>query len=499
MRLLRAWLACAALAGAGLGLTSLPAPVVAQVWGPEYVYDATASSVVLTPPSGARPRVLELVGPPRLLAEWVGTEGVVPRLDVHAFGPVSQVRVETLAGRTRLTFLLRGALADGVRLVPYGQGMLLALRLDGPVRPRAPRGVQRTPRPHELAPLTRITPAPVFPAMAPGYPDPYPFGAPEPGPAPVRTVPPVAQQPQPVAAASEAVAVVPPTPGPASPPPAVPQAPPTPAPAPTEPPSPTLTQTPVLVASPPTEPPLAEASPRPAFTSRLVAGLELPIAWRETFPAGRSDTSVPIGLGAGLQWDHWLTPTVGLGLGARSVGFVIDDQAVGSRFQVRHRRDDSELAASLRGRWPLGLGLEALLGSGVVVRGVTSLTTQAVVTNGVAGNAVEVDTTDWLSANWLAFGGDVRAGLGWRLLPALVWTAWGDYRVLPTGQVLTPGVSPFFPLHGWRLGTDLRYELDALELSLGWVQASDGFTGTTPDRSLSQAGGLLQLRAGWLY
>jgi hypothetical protein len=256
--------------------------------------------------------------------------------------------------------------------------------------------------------------------------------------------------------------------------------------------------------APPAAPPASEApglepSARPAFASRLVAGLELPVAWQERFEAGRSDSAVPLGLGAGVEWDHWLTPNVGLGLSARSVGFVLEDQAVASRFKVRHRRDDTELAAALRGRWPLGLGLEGLLASGLVVRGVSSLTTQAVVTNGTPGAAVEVDTTDWLSANWLAFGGDVRAGLGWRPLPALAWTAWGSYRVLPTGQVLTAGVPTFLPLHGWRLGTELRYEVSPFEVSVGWVQAADGFTGTTPDRSLSQSGGLLQLRGGWVY
>jgi hypothetical protein len=355
--------------------------------------------------------------------------------------------------------------------------------------------------------------------MVPGYPDPYPFGAPELGPVPVRTVPPVAQllappPPPPLSpsappAPGQAPALVgtsvpppgPPaavaSPGSASPVPlAVAVASPVPLAAAVVSPAPVLRPAPPVLEPLPGE---GEGGPRPAFSSRLVAGLELPMAWRESFEAGRSDTSVPVGLGAGVQWDHWLTPTVGLGLSARSVGFVIEDPAVGPRFQVRHRRDDTELAAALRGRWPLGFGVEALAASGLVVRGVSSLTTQAVVTAGTPGSAVEVDTTDWLSANWLAFGGDVRAGLGWRLMPALAWTAWGDYRVLPTGQVLTSGVSPFFPLHGWRLGTELRYEVSPFELSLGWVQLSDSHTGTTPDRSLSQAGGLLQLRAGWVY
>ncbi|MEB3328229.1 MAG: hypothetical protein VKQ33_03230 [Candidatus Sericytochromatia bacterium] len=464
-------------------LVAAPVPVVAQAWGPEYVYDAAAGSIVLTPPSGARPRVLEVLAPPRLVAEWVGTEGVVPRLDRHAFGPVSHVRVETLAARTRVTFWLRAPLAEGVRLVPFGRGMLITLRLHRAGHPRRPRGVDRTPRPAGRAPLARITPAPVFPAGGPGFPGPFPFDAP--GPVPVRTPPPVAQPPGPPDVGATA----------APPAPAVPA----------------VTQAagpsglPGEALPPPPPPPVAAGpgdpgpSPRPAFASRVVVGLELPVAWRETFEAGRSDSTVPLGLGAGVQWDHWLTPTVGLGLGLRSVGFVLEDQAVASRFRVRHRRDDTELAAALRGRWPLGQGVEALVASGVLVRGVSSLTTQAVVVNGTPGAALEVDTTDWLSANWLAFGGDVQAGLGWRLLPELAWTAWGGYRVLPTGQVLTPGVAPFLPLHGWRLGTELRYALAPFELSLGWVQAADGFTGTTPDRNMAQAGGRLQLRAGWVY
>ncbi|MEB3196403.1 MAG: hypothetical protein VKP62_04290 [Candidatus Sericytochromatia bacterium] len=472
-----------------LGLAGIQAalpPAVAQT-SPEALsvrFDARQGILWLRLPAGVEPHMRELAGPPRLVLEWRGTPEVGSRVESYAEGLASGLAIETTGLATRATLTLREATGGRLKVDVLPQGWRIILDPRWMVRhadhpayaPRVPLG-RTTPPPVAAAVPERFRRQaltwPLVP-LAPGHerePD---------NPRALRTPPPLDGPPPPPE----------PTPLPVSrqlrsPPPDMygyPQADP-----------------PVRRRASRVRVPRPSPTPLPVFASRLLVGPDVLVGYQETYPIGRSQTRVPVALGGSLLWEHLLGDTVGLSLGARTWGTVIDDARVGREFSVRHQRDESELVAGLRGRWVLWPGIEGLLQTALVTRATNALTRQARVTGGRGDAPIVVDTTDYMSSNWLAFGGELRAGLGWRVWGPLAWTAWGDYRILPSGQLLTPGVPSFFPLVGLRGGSELRLDWQAWALAAGGAYALDGTVGQSPARTLTQASTTFYLRGGWRY
>ncbi|MEB3284507.1 MAG: hypothetical protein VKN33_04395, partial [Candidatus Sericytochromatia bacterium] len=198
-------------------------------------------------------------------------------------------------------------------------------------------------------------------------------------------------------------------------------------------------------------------------------------------------------------WEHWLDPRWGFAVGVRTQGYNIDDTSARPLFSVRHRRDEGELNGAIRARIPLAWGLETLWHAGGFVRGVTALTTHARLNNNVVGPSVAVDTTDYLSANWLALGGDLRGALAGRLVGPFSWFAFGEYRLTPFGSVFTRAVPSFLPLSAVRGGAEIQASYFGLAFAMGYSLGTEGSLGRTPENRLWQTGGLFHLRTGWAY
>ena len=229
----------------------------------------------------------------------------------------------------------------------------------------------------------------------------------------------------------------------------------------------------VPTATPSSEPTPAPAGPvvdRPVFGSQVHVGAEVPLNFTEVYPLGASDTSLPFGLGSGFGWDHMLSEHVGIALSGKATGYQILDDAFTARgFEIRHRRDDVEVGAGVRGRMAFGAGFEGMLQPGLLVRTVRAATTHAA----VGGAAADVDTTDYLSASWLAYGGAIRGGLGWRVAGPFSLLGTGEFRYLANGTVFTPSVAPFFPMWGWRAGGEAKLDFEGWGLGLGYAQGHD--------------------------
>jgi hypothetical protein len=475
-----------ALAGGG-GVVLPAAPATAQAREPEARFETETLTLQLLPPVGQRPAVIELEDPPRIVAEWNGTATTAPRALLYGAGPVARFAVEIVGSRTRVTLTLRAKLDGGWNLGRVGAKTLVRLLPNDAesayIRPLP----TRTPRPAPRIVGLRVTPAPVYPLAptprplpdwplerllpadgSPGptdrhlVPDPFPYNEPS---APPATPALVEEQPSP-----------------------------TPTPAPSE---------------EPTDMPDPEATPRPsdsllgaraAFGSQVWIGAEPPVILTETYPVGGADISVPFGLGGGFGWDHMFTQQVGLSLAAQTQGYQIDDEAVRAKgFEIKHKRDDYEVGGGVRLRQPFGGGFEGMLQPGVLLRGSRATTTNAQLTDGVAGPAVDVPTTDYLTSSWLAYGGSVRGGLGWHAEGPFGLTTFGEYRYLASGSVMTANVPAFFPLSGWRAGGEARLDFDGWGLSAGFVYGMDGYSGTLATDTFSRAGGTATLRASWLY
>lgn len=499
-RVLARALLLAALVGTAELAPPAAGPAAAQAVDPEARYEPVDRVLTLIPPPGVVPTVRELKDPPRLVAEWPATWGTTPRGLLYGAGLVQRFTVEIVGTSTRVTLYFRAPI-DGQWTLsangPRTQIKLLPNDYDADyVRPIP----KRTPRPAPM-PMARITPKPVFPIA--------PTPRPLPGMAPVRPLPPEPswrpddRLPVPAPYGSPLVAVPEPS-LPPTPPPPVPA---TPAPVPATPvPTPVATPVPAPsvapTAAPTPEPLIPPVTPvdRPVYGSQVWVGAEPPVAYSEVYPAGGSDTSLPFGLGGGFGWDHMLSENVGLAIGGRTAGFVITDEAASTRgFEVKHRRDDFELGAGVRGRMAFGGGLEGMLQPGLLVRAARASTTHAAITGGVAGAAAEVDTTDYLSANWLAYGGAVRGGLGWRAGGPFALSAFGEFRYLANGSVFTPAVPAFFPMWGWRAGAEAKLDFEGWGLGLGYAQGHDEHGGTTAADKLTQDGGMPFLRGYWLY
>lgn len=469
MRLSILRLVCLAGLLGGVEATVSVRPVHAQTGAEVAAYDETRAILHLKVPPGVRPVVQHLADPPRVVARWRSRRAVPSQQQDFITSWVRRMRVESGQGIVTVTLALRETLPEGfrARLVPGGvQVMLDPASFTARVAPQITF----------VKPSPRVTPVPVVPR------EPEPRRFPEPGARP--SLPPRA-------AGSDFYAY----------------------------------QEPDLLPRPRRRPPegrMGVVPPRPmsereprrrpqrrttrgreapvsAFPSRLMLGPEFGVAMREVFQAGRSLSNTPFAPGVGVAWEHWFAPQWGLALAARTAGYSIDSASARPLFAVRHRRDEGELNVALRGRWPLGWGLETMLHGGVLVRGVTALTSQARVNNGVVELWVPVDTTDYLSANWLAAGGELRGALAGRLAGPFGWMAYGEYRLTPGGWVQTNGVPGFFPLSGVRGGAELRADYFGLAFALGYSLSTEGTLGQTPANTLWQTGGLVHLRTGWVY
>ncbi len=499
----RALLLAALVAAAELAPAATVA-AVAQAVDPEARYEAETRTLTLIPPPGVVPTVREAQNPPRLIAEWPATWGTVPRGLLYGAGLVYRFTVEVVGdpntsgptgARTRVTLYFRAPI-DGAWTIAYsGVRTQIKLLPNDPeadfVRPLP----KRTPRPAPR-PMARITPAPVFP-MAP-TPRPLPGWMParplppEPSFAPGQRLP----VPNPFGSPGVPVEPVPTEAPPASPPPTpMPTIAPTPVPAPSLAPSPVPTPEPTQ--APLVGPPAVD---RPVYGSQLYVGAEVPVALSEVYPRGGSDTAVPWAPGGGFGWDHMLSEHVGLALSGRTVGYsILDDSATARGFEIKHKRDDYELGAGVRGRMAFGGGLEGMLQPGLLVRAVRASTTHAALTGGVASPAAEVDTTDYLSASWLAYGGAIRGGFGWRAGGPFALVSFAEFRYLANGSVMTPSVPSFFPMWGWRAGAEAKLDFEGWGLGVGYAQGHDEHGGTTAAEKLTQDGGTPFLRGYWLY
>ena len=460
-----------------------PVALAAPLVEPEARYEAETFTLTLVPPPGVVPTITEGRNPVRIIAEWPGNWNTAPRGILYGAGPVYRFLVEAIGERTRVTLFFRNELEAGYTVgVINGKTIVRISRGDSPFA-YVPPLPKRTPRP--APPIAyRVTPAPVFPVAPtarplPGWAQPRPL-PPVPNPAWRHNVPapfPYAGQPS-AAPWTPAPTPVPVTPAPATPAP---------------------TPVPLPVATP-TPPPLPAMAERPVFGSQLYFGGEPGVMMSERYPQGGVDASIPWTLGGGFGWDHMFSESVGLAIAGRTQGYVLDDDAVRARgFEAKHKRDEYELTAGIRGRMAFGGGLEGMLQPGLLTRYVSASTTHAKLTGGVPGDAVPVDTTDYLSSSWLGIGPAVRAGLGWRLGGPFALATYGDFRYVATGSVLTQGVDAFFPMMGWRAGGEARLDLDGFGLALGYVMGHDGHAGTGAADTLDQDGGTAYGRASWLY
>lgn len=473
-----------AMATCGGVLPLAVAPAVALE--PEARYEPENLTLLLSPPAGQRPAVVELQDPPRLVVEWNGTSGTAPRALLYGAGPVARFAVEIIGSRTRVTLTMRARLDGGWNVAQIGAKSVVRLLPNDTesayIRPLP----KRTPRPAPRIVGLRVTPAPVFPLA--------PTARPLPGWPLARELPPTASP-----GLTDRLPV--PDPFPQGDPEG--QFFPTPVPIAVAP-TPEATAVPVAIATPePTPTPALPASlsgPRAAFGSQVWLGAEPLVLLTETYPAAGVDLNLPFGLGGGLGWDHMFTEQVGLSLAAQTQGYVIDDEAVKARgFEIKHKRDDFEFGGGVRLRQPFGAGFEGILQPGLLLRGSRATTTHAKLTNGTAGDAIDVPTSDYLTSTWLAYGGAVRTGLGWHSDSPFALLTWGEYRYLASGSMLTPSVPTFFPLSGWRAGGEARLDFDGWGLSAGVVYGMDGYTGALAADTLNRAGGTGFLRAAWLY
>lgn len=467
------------------------APPASQAVDPEARYEPDTRVLTLIPPPGVVPTVREAKNPPRLIAEWPATWGTVPRGLLYGAGLVYRFTVEVVGDRTRVTVYLRAPI-DGAWTIAYaGPRTQIKLLPDEPeaefVRPIP----KRTPRPAPR-PMVRITPAPVFPLA--------PTPRPLPGWVPPRPLP-----PEPTYAPGDRLRVPDPFRSPAVPLASEPPATPAPTPAPTASPSPLATPVPLPSFAPSPEPtpsPLVgpPAAERPVFGSQVFVGAEVPVGLSEVYPQGGSETTVPWAPGGGFGWDHMLSEHVGLAFSGRTIGYTILDASATARgFEVKHKRDDYELGAGVVARQAFGGGFEGMLQPGLLMRTVRASTTHAALTGGVAGPPAEVDTTDYLTANWLAYGGAIRGGLGWRPGGPFALVTFSEFRYLANGSVFTSAVPGFFPIWGWRAGAEARLDFEGWGLGLGYAQGHDEHGGATPAEKLTQDAGTPYLRAYWLY
>lgn len=427
-------------------------------------YDEGANTLTLTIPyRGRNPyRVLWLNGPNRLVVDIEGLHLTGKRSLFIGGGVVTRIRAARWQRNiTRVVFDLAQpadlrTVTDGssqsLMLTVYPRGSEPAMMGGTPVmmepiaqatpRPRA------TPRPAPTVPSTRITPAPVY-TPEPMVPTPEPTVMPTPEPTPVPTEEPVEVE----------IPIEEPTPMPEESPTAV------------------------------------EEREFMVFGSRFTAGADLPLSLAETYPLGKSNSSISgiIPVGA-FSWDQMFTPNVGISANMKAMSYTFDDQAatftgaIGSK--IAHRRDEYEGGLGIRGRLGLPAGLELMLQPGFMVRSVGVQNLLFPIVGGVASPLATGSATtlnEYMYSGYLGYGASVGFGLGWHLIGPLSLAVTGEGDYLFAGSMNVPNVPSVFPMIGIKGGGEVRLDLGWFGLAAGYNLTNYTHSGSATGDNLAQS------------
>jgi hypothetical protein len=398
---------------------------------------------VVIPYGGRNPfRVQWLNGQNRLVVDVEGMNLPSNRAMYIGMGVVEQIRAaRQRAGVTRLIFDLTQS-ADLRAMTDIGTRTLTIT-----VFPRgaAPMAVRPPQTGYAPAPRPTRRPAPNVRPYAPAIPN----------------VPVARVTPAPVMQPSFAPIAVP-----------TPFNPPTPAPTA----MPTFVPTPAPMVTPePTEMP-TEAPSGPAefavFGSRVYVGSDMPITFHEGYESGGSDTNVGFNLGGNFGWDQMFNQYFGISLGGHAMSYTIDDaEAATGGTQITHKRGDYEGNLGLRGRLPLGGGLEFYAQPGVALRMVTVDTVaQPLDADGnPTGDPLDNSTIGetYLTSPWTGYGPNFQLGVGYHVFGPLSLAGTGEVNYL-FGSMGQPSVASIFPLLGIRAGAEARLDFGLVGATLGY-------------------------------
>ena len=263
-------------------------------------------------------------------------------------------------------------------------------------------------------------------------------------------------------------------------------------------PQPTFMPTPPIEpsAEPTPPPPELNVGPRKVFDSHLLVGATFPLGITETYPTGGSDLSIPFDIGGDIDLAWVPTDNFGVGLNthAMSYKFTDDDAALNAAQQILHQRDDYELAIGPIFRLPFPAGFEMYLRPGFAVRSVGVTTTAQPLDadgNPTGDTPAPVNGDSYLTSGFLAYGGQIQGGVGWRILDPLSVAVTGEYNYLLAGGLSKTDVQPsILPLTGFRAGAQVRLDFAPLGLEAGYNLTS--WSGN-PDLSQSWNGPYLKV------
>ncbi|MDB5098842.1 MAG: hypothetical protein JWM80_3263, partial [Cyanobacteria bacterium RYN_339] len=204
-------------------------------------------------------------------------------------------------------------------------------------------------------------------------------------------------------------------------------------------------------------------------------------------------SSVGFNLGGNFGWDQMFNQYVGISLGGHAMSYTLEDaEAVSGSVRIRHKRGDYEGNLGVRGRLPLGSGLELFAQPGIALRMVTVDTTaQPLDADGAdKGDALAADTLgeSYLTSGWLGYGANFQLGVGYHVFGPLSLAGLGEVNYLLAGSMNQASVASIFPLLGIRAGAEARLDFGFLGATLGYNYTTYSHSATNQNLSQSWTG-----------